>query len=555
LAGGSACATEQPSGNQSWADEGVGRGPGGPPHKSPRAAKIFRSRSTLLIMGLMKELILDPAHLDDVPAYKLLEAAAAGYIGVDHRFLHAIVDRPESSIPDLVRFAGEDHQDDTVDLDEQLVDIFRHLRTPAAVPFLVELARRDPLNIDDEVVEALVQFTAEAVDPVLKLLEELDNAGEDAGDVPFLLSQLRVRDPRILGVLTARLERGDPEAALLLDMYGDPAGAPALQTLLAHLPEESIEAVRIKAYMEELSSPGAAIEVEEPFDIWALYPKTDWPPLDMLDDKARLEMLESGSSELRADVAAFYRSGPFAEKVSARLLEMAKSDPDLHVRGECWETLGEISNEPEIRRALLRVLADAGASIEEKGGAAVALAQQTDNAAVFEAIENLYSDTRGRCKALKAMGRSFDKRFGAFPPRHLDDPDIEIKRQAIWAVGYLNLQADAPRLEAFFNDDQFRSDALFAYALSVPGETSPGRIRGLLNKIDEAAGGFKPDEEELVEIALDQRLVLHGKKPVFSVEEDEGAEPEEEPVVQAKVGRNDPCPCGSGKKYKKCCGA
>ena len=21
------------------------------------------------------------------------------------------------------------------------------------------------------------------------------------------------------------------------------------------------------------------------------------------------------------------------------------------------------------------------------------------------------------------------------------------------------------------------------------------------------------------------------------------------------VGRNDPCPCGSGKKYKKCCGA
>jgi preprotein translocase subunit SecA len=25
-------------------------------------------------------------------------------------------------------------------------------------------------------------------------------------------------------------------------------------------------------------------------------------------------------------------------------------------------------------------------------------------------------------------------------------------------------------------------------------------------------------------------------------------------VKPAKVGRNDPCPCGSGKKYKKCCG-
>lgn len=26
------------------------------------------------------------------------------------------------------------------------------------------------------------------------------------------------------------------------------------------------------------------------------------------------------------------------------------------------------------------------------------------------------------------------------------------------------------------------------------------------------------------------------------------------PVVSQKIGRNEPCPCGSGKKYKKCCG-
>jgi preprotein translocase subunit SecA len=26
------------------------------------------------------------------------------------------------------------------------------------------------------------------------------------------------------------------------------------------------------------------------------------------------------------------------------------------------------------------------------------------------------------------------------------------------------------------------------------------------------------------------------------------------PKTTQKVGRNDPCPCGSGKKYKKCCG-
>ena len=25
-------------------------------------------------------------------------------------------------------------------------------------------------------------------------------------------------------------------------------------------------------------------------------------------------------------------------------------------------------------------------------------------------------------------------------------------------------------------------------------------------------------------------------------------------IAEKKVGRNDPCPCGSGKKHKKCCG-
>jgi preprotein translocase subunit SecA len=34
-------------------------------------------------------------------------------------------------------------------------------------------------------------------------------------------------------------------------------------------------------------------------------------------------------------------------------------------------------------------------------------------------------------------------------------------------------------------------------------------------------------------------------------------ETEEKPKFDTtqKIGRNDPCPCGSGKKYKKCCGA
>jgi len=36
---------------------------------------------------------------------------------------------------------------------------------------------------------------------------------------------------------------------------------------------------------------------------------------------------------------------------------------------------------------------------------------------------------------------------------------------------------------------------------------------------------------------------------------DEQAVPQEPYRAPPKVGRNEPCPCGSGKKYKKCCGA
>jgi curved DNA-binding protein CbpA len=44
----------------------------------------------------------------------------------------------------------------------------------------------------------------------------------------------------------------------------------------------------------------------------------------------------------------------------------------------------------------------------------------------------------------------------------------------------------------------------------------------------------------------------------LGIEDDEDPEyapPEPVRRAQPKVGRNDPCPCGSGKKYKRCCGA
>ncbi|MEA3427753.1 MAG: PBPRA1643 family SWIM/SEC-C metal-binding motif protein [Thermodesulfobacteriota bacterium] len=48
--------------------------------------------------------------------------------------------------------------------------------------------------------------------------------------------------------------------------------------------------------------------------------------------------------------------------------------------------------------------------------------------------------------------------------------------------------------------------------------------------------GLEPDKPEDI---TDLEILLNPQKPK---------------IAEKKVGRNEPCPCGSGKKYKKCCG-
>jgi len=59
----------------------------------------------------------------------------------------------------------------------------------------------------------------------------------------------------------------------------------------------------------------------------------------------------------------------------------------------------------------------------------------------------------------------------------------------------------------------------------------------------------KVQEMVLEEGEIDESRLEFAKKDVFAEEEKKN-----QPIKTEKVGRNDPCPCGSGKKYKKCCG-
>jgi hypothetical protein len=158
---------------------------------------------------------------------------------------------------------------------------------------------------------------------------------------------------------------------------------------------------------------------------------------------------------------------------------------------------------------------------------------------------------------MEAMRRSVEPRFAGYFPKHLDDADMEVRRQAIWGVGHLAIHSEAARLRPLFDHEDLRSDALYAYALAVPGVTSLMRMPRLFRKIEELAGGLSLEEAYLVKSALNDRLARHGLPPAFFTEAGEEPEDtwEEKPAQPAKAGRNEPCPCGSGKKYKKCCGA
>ena len=88
---------------------------------------------------------------------------------------------------------------------------------------------------------------------------------------------------------------------------------------------------------------------------------------------AQVAMLDVGSAELRADVVASFRNTKFSDEALVRLLGLTKSDPDPKVRGECWETFGDIADEPEIRSAMLAVLTDPAAALVARRGPAGSL--------------------------------------------------------------------------------------------------------------------------------------------------------------------------------------
>ena len=145
---------------------------------------------------------------------------------------------------------------------------------------------------------------------------------------------------------------------------------------------------------------------------------------------------------------------------------------------------------------------------------------------------------------------------------------------AIYALGNLKIQEcfdEVSNLTTKYKDDKYIKDAIKAYAkfLNPEAEVVEEKI------IEEVAPIVKEEEpkEEIVEEEVIEEVKVEEPKAeeIIVIESDKLIKeaidemqqdkprpkkqraPVKQPEKIVKVGRNDPCPCGSGKKYKKCC--
>jgi hypothetical protein len=105
-------------------------------------------------------------------------------------------------------------------------------------------------------------------------------------------------------------------------------------------------------------------------------------------------------------------------------------------------------------------------------------------------------------------------------------------------------------------DDELIDDGAVQGALEGPGDPYYGRPLELLDLYDPDVVEQRRKFREELEGGSETDLELPDKaslQALSGLDEPEGPPP---PLTNAssKVGRNDPCPCGSGSKYKKCCG-
>ncbi|MDA0238663.1 MAG: UPF0149 family protein [Proteobacteria bacterium] len=135
-----------------------------------------------------------------------------------------------------------------------------------------------------------------------------------------------------------------------------------------------------------------------------------------------------------------------------------------------------------------------------------------------------------------------DEEPDAFAPIFLTAPG-GVTIAADWAEGFMDafgLRPDAwdPLLQD--ENEAYLMGPIMAFLHDKDGKPLvDGTTEEMATIMEESAGAIPHVIKEIYDFWKARRGIANDNSRAFGT----------------KVGRNDPCPCGSGKKYKRCCGA
>ncbi len=466
-------------------------------------------------------MILQPSQYPKVPVKELLEELGLGRVGLDRRLIEALVSRPAEAAPALVAYGLNPPEDSRLQLDADILNLLAAMPHPKSLDYVVSLLREGFTEIPESMLEITKKAGPKAVEALIGLYREMEE--EAAGEVAFLLAGLGLRDPRILEIILERLEFDMEDGAMLIGLYGDPAGKAPLEKLALELGKNR----EIDFALEQLRNRQEGFEDPE-MDHLESYPDTQGPEFEVLEDD---EIVDFATQHEDEDVrlAALDVLEDLELPVSAvqPLIALATAEGSIPIRSAAFRALARLNQIQEVRVVAEVILGDKTKPAPIRAASLITLLPDSiAPASLRPYIEEFLANPESRADAVHAMWRSreasYNTRFGFF----LADPDLAVRRQAIRGAGVCGDVTAIGKLRDLMMDDEVRKDAIFAYSMAVPSDISASRVRSLYSRIEKEAGGLNRDEATSVGIALDMRLEAEGKDPVFFTPQDDDSEDE-----------------------------
>jgi uncharacterized protein len=158
-----------------------------------------------------------------------------------------------------------------------------------------------------------------------------------------------------------------------------------------------------------------------------------------------------------------------------------------------------------------------------------------DPSLYFDSDEQGDRIVRLLARHLETIARRLDGRYMHSPLLE----DTAGPKARVWAGAFLEGVETAADAWEYYISDEFVGDFL-------------GPLATLSLNDDEERDGVRMTADVRADLVTLMPMNLLGLYSAVRLEEQNR---KKQPAKSTKVGRNEPCPCGSGKKYKKCCGA